>query len=215
MTLQTLAEGTIETVTKFFGTPAGRAITTQAIAEQTKATHAERVQTIAEQTRVRADAAVKVVAHERRAKPLGARVADLERQLGAAREQYQIAEAEHRAELAPIDRALSRCESRLYATGPKDAITAFRGELSALLDAHRLQIEQVESELVNIPGHRTRTLWSNGDSMRTRTDILTRLMGEARELWREALTADELDARFEAMRRQIPALDERPAGLLR
>jgi len=213
MTLQTFAEDTIETVTKFFGSPEGHAITAKALAEQRQATHAERVQTVAEQRRLRADAASIVSAYDRRVKPIAARVVDLERQLTAAREQQQIVEAEHRAELAPIDRALLRCESRLYATGPKDAITAFQAKLSALLEAHRLQIEHYESE--NIPGHRTKTLWSNGESMHTRTDTITRLIGETRELWREALTADELDARFEAMRCQIPALDERPAGVLR
>lgn len=213
MTLQAFAEGTIGTVTRFFGSPEGKAITAKALADQRQATHAERAQTVAEQTRLQADASAKATAYERREKTLAARVADLDRQLGAAREQYQIAAAEHRAELAPIDRALLRCESRLFATRPQEAIETFCAELHALLDAHRLQIETYDSEAINLPGHRTARLWDNGESMRMRTDVITRLQGEARELWRFALTADELAVRFDAMRKQIPALEARPANM--
>ena len=163
MTLQTLTDNTVRTVARFFETPAGRAITDKALAEQAAATHAERLQLVAEQARLRTLDAAAVTAHEKRTKPIAARMADLERQLAAAVQEQRTIDAEHRADLFTRSQALDRIEARLYTSRPAEAIEGFVDELQTILEKLRLDRDDIQSR--SPIDNKVWTRWSNRDSL--------------------------------------------------
>lgn len=214
MTTHSLTRGdAIEpgTILEWFRTlPGVRAIVQRAQDELTKETHAERLQVLADQARLRTEDAAARVAYDRRVAPLAASIADLERTLTAKREELGRVHLDFHAAQLRRGQALDRCESRLYVSRPRDAIEAFCAELTTIAEGLRLQYDEVRTGGQN---GKLYCRWHNGDSIGACHAVLADLRTVARGLWREALTDDELQSRFEAMRQQIPPLDSRPANV--
>ncbi len=209
MRLQTLTSDAGKAVARFFETKAGKAIAEQALAEEAKVTRNQRALLVTEQRRLRVEGEAAACAHERRMAPLYARIVDLGSQLAAAREQLARAELEYRAAQLPRNQALDRCETQLFASRSHDAVEAFCDELTAAQEGLRLRYDEVKTRGRD---GKIYTRWHNGASIAAAHEALARLRVQARALWTEALSDDEIEARFEAMRQSIPAVEGRPAS---
>lgn len=211
MTISTVFTKTSDIISDVIRTVPGlEAYAARARADEASARHTERLRLVAEQARLRTCDATAIAAHAKQDAPLVAREANLQQQILATQEQRQRLAAKHRAELFATSQALGRIEARLHYTREHEpSAAAFVADLTAQLEGLRLQADEVFSP--GIDGKRYQR-WNNNASIFACGDAITAAIGQARYLWREALTDDELQARLEAMRRLIPAVESRPDG---
>jgi hypothetical protein len=208
MNMQAIREVPDAVADWFHNLPGVRRIVDQARAELDKATLDQRFTTAAEIERLRAAEFDAVKQHEHRIAPLLAREARLERELATVRDERLTLERAYRNERFLTSETIHNCVGRLEVTAPHEAIKAFTDEMQKLLEDVHLHADEVKGPCVD---GTWRVQWSNRESRLVRMQAIAQVIRDARALQGEALSATDLELRFEALRQSVPAIEPRPA----
>lgn len=137
--------------------------------------------------------------------PLQAAVERAEAAVTSAREAMSDCMVAHGQKVSELDRLLGRCRNALEASAPA-AIRAFETELRAEVGLAHERFHQREA-----PGWNGRGVtWSNQASVEARQTAALNAARDVQRLALEALTPEELEARFAAIRASLPAVEPTP-----
>lgn len=210
--------GTTQTMTEKIGDviraiPGVKPFIEQAQRDTAAREHAERVQIASDIKRIEAAELDAIRQHERRIAPITTKIAQLEKALTAARDEWTGMERERHDGGFATSQRLDRLRGRLRApVAQREAIQIFVSEMRVVAESWRLQIDEVTELCID---GKWRQQWSNGASTRAAHEAFGDICRAARALENEALSDIELQARFETLRHQMPAIETRPAQYCR
>lgn len=212
MDIATLTQDTIASVTNFFTSPAGKLITQQALDVQDARTLEERRQLVKDIAALEASGLVAAQAYEKALAPMLTEIERGKAVVVAAERRRDEWRRRRGVDAFAASLKLDRMRGRLQATAPREAIDGFCADMREHLERLRLQADAVN----DYDGYgRIRSVWDNYRSTDQCRDAIERAINGARALATEPLAAAELEARFEALRQSIPAVESRPSRFLR
>ena len=193
-------------LTRFLDTPQGRAIADQALeAEATE--RLNRAQQLARERQDTIDAELAAIAaHTPRAAAAADNVERKRAELDVAvRASHQL-EAEHRAVVWPLQNRRSQIDGELHRLA-SPLILQLRDSLQVELETTSARRDAAHDK--NIAGH-TVLLWSNSESVARRVEAICATRNDMANWYLDALSDDQLQARFDSRRAEWPTVEERP-----